>query len=71
MLGWTLLLLLLHGLTPIAPAELFVDAAMKTEGIERWRELLGLLLVASYHLGLARWLRPPPPAVPPAPPDPR
>ena len=48
------------GLGPLDLAALFGDATMKTAGVEAWREMLGLGLIAAYCLACA--LRSAPPA---------
>lgn len=41
------------GMSPITLAELFGDLRMKTEGVERWREVGGLGLIAAWMLVIA------------------
>lgn len=66
-LGGASVLAVMGGLSPIPPADLFAETAMKTAEIEAWREVLGLVWVGGYHLGLVLWLRPPRPGGGPAP----
>jgi hypothetical protein len=44
----------LGGMEPLDLAALVGDATMKTAGVEAWRELLGLLIIAAYCLLAAR-----------------
>ncbi len=48
------------GMGPLDLEALFGDATMKTAGVEAWREMLGLGLIAAYCLACA--LRSAPPA---------
>ena len=41
------------GLEPLELPALFGDVSMKTDGVERWRELLGLSIIAVYSLAAA------------------
>ncbi|MFT5681275.1 MAG: hypothetical protein ACI8RZ_002181 [Myxococcota bacterium] len=45
------------GLGPFDAEALFGDSAMKTEAVERWREVLGLLIITAYALASAAGLR--------------
>lgn len=45
------------GLEPLELKALLGDAVMKTAGVERWREMLGLAIIAAYALTTAAMQR--------------
>ena len=61
--------IVVSGLGPLDVAALVGDATMKTEGVELWRELLGLVIIAAYCLAAAAMQRASLSAAPTADPD--